>query len=409
MQTLWDYRYAQRTQRMKSSAIRELLKFAERPDVISFAGGMPAPEVFPIEQFKEACIKVLDENGPASLQYGSTDGYLPLREMIARHTGRYGINITAENVLITSGSQQALDLIGMIFINPGDRILVESPTYVGAIQAWRAYGAEFIPVPFDEHGMRTDELEARLRAGPKFIYVLPNFQNPTGVTLSYERRLKLIELAERYGVPIIEDDPYGQLRYEGEHLPAISVLDSQTRSQNDSYAGNVIYLSTFSKTLAPGIRLAWVIAPPEIITKLMLAKQGADLHTSTFNQMVAHEVAKGGFLNEHVKHIRKVYKERRDVMIETLAEHMPPGIIWTKPEGGLFLWATAPKCVDCQDLFEDAVKEKVAFVPGFSFYAEGGGYNSMRLNFSNADPEHINEGIARLARVMKVHIKQNGG
>jgi 2-aminoadipate transaminase len=394
---------------MKSSAIRELLKFAERPDVISFAGGMPAPEVFPIEQFKEACIKVLDENGPASLQYGSTDGHLPLREMIARHTGRYGINVTADNILITSGSQQALDLIGMIFINPGDRILVESPTYVGAIQAWRAYGAEFIPVPFDEHGMRTDELEARLRAGPKFIYVLPNFQNPTGVTLSYERRLKLIELADRYGVPIIEDDPYGQLRYEGEHLPAISVLDSQTRTQNESYFGNVIYLSTFSKTLAPGIRLAWVIAPPEVITKLMLAKQGADLHTSTFNQMVAHEVAKGGFLNEHVKHIRKVYKERRDVMIETLAEHMPPGVIWTKPEGGLFLWATAPKCVDCQDLFEDAVKEKVAFVPGFSFYAEGGGYNSMRLNFSNADPEHINEGIARLARVMKVHIKQNGG
>ena len=409
MQTLWEYRYAQRTQRMKSSAIRELLKFAERPDVISFAGGMPAPEVFPIEQFKEACIKVLDENGPASLQYGSTDGDLPLREMIARHTGRYGINVTADNILITSGSQQALDLIGKIFINPGDRILVESPTYVGAIQAWRAYGAEFIPVPFDEHGMRTDELEARLRAGPKFIYVLPNFQNPTGVTLSYERRLKLIELADRYGVPIVEDDPYGQLRYEGEHLPAISVLDSQTRTQNDSYVGNVIYLSTFSKTLAPGIRLAWVIAPPEIITKLMLAKQGADLHTSTFNQMVAHEVAKGGFLNEHVKHIRKVYKERRDVMIETLAEHMPPGVIWTKPEGGLFLWATAPKCVDCQDLFEDAVKEKVAFVPGFSFYAEGGGYNSMRLNFSNADPEHINEGIARLARVMKTHIKQNGG
>lgn len=409
MQTLWDYRYAQRTQRMKSSAIRELLKFAERPDVISFAGGMPAPEVFPIKQFKEACIKVLDENGPAALQYGSTDGFLPLREMIARHTGRYGINVNADNILITSGSQQALDLLGMLFINPGDRILVESPTYVGAIQAWRAYGAEFIPVPFDEHGLRTDELEARLRAGPKFIYVLPNFQNPTGITLSYERRLKLIELADRYGVPIIEDDPYGQLRYEGEHLPAISVLDSQTRSQDESYAGNVIYLSTFSKTLAPGIRLAWVIAAPEIISKLILAKQGADLHTSTFNQMVAFEVANGGFLNEHVKHIRRVYKERRDVMIETLTEHMPSDVVWTKPEGGLFLWATAPKTVDCQDLFEDAVKEKVAFVPGFSFYAEGGGYNSMRLNFSNADPEHINEGIARLARVMKTHINQNSG
>jgi len=409
MQTLWDHRYAQRTQRMQSSAIRELLKFAEKPDVISFAGGMPAPEVFPIEQFKQACVKVLDENGPACLQYGSTDGYLPLREMIARHTGRYGINVTSDNILITSGSQQALDLIGKIFINPGDRILVESPTYVGAIQAWRAYGAEFIPVPFDGDGMRTDDLEARLRAGPKFIYVLPNFQNPTGVTLSYERRLKLIELADRYGVPIIEDDPYGQLRYEGENLPAIEVLDSQTRLQSDCYSGNVIYLSTFSKTLAPGIRLAWVIAPPEIINKLMLAKQGADLHTSTFNQIVAHEVAKGGFLNEHVKLIRQVYKERLDVMIETLSEHMPASIKWTKPQGGLFLWVTAPDFINCQDLFDDAVKEKVAFVPGITFYAEGGGHNSMRLNFSNATPEKINEGIARLSRVMKAHIKQNGG
>ena len=274
MQTLWDHRYAQRTFQMKSSAIRELLKFAEMPDVISFAGGMPAPEVFPIKEFKDACVKVLSENGAACLQYGSTDGYMPLREMIARHSARYGITVNVDNILPTSGSQQALDLLGRIFINPGDRILVESPTYVGALQAWRTYGAEFIPVPFDEDGMITDELEARLRAGPKFIYVLPNFQNPTGVTLSYERRLKLIELADRYGVPIIEDDPYGQLRYEGENLPALEVLDSQTRSQGSSYSGNVIYLSTFSKTLSPGIRLAWVVAPPEIINKLSLGQAG---------------------------------------------------------------------------------------------------------------------------------------
>lgn len=409
MQTLWENRYAQRTQRMQSSAIRELLKFAEKPDVISFAGGMPAPEVFPIDQFKKACIKVLDENSTACLQYGSTDGYLPLREMIARHTARYGINITADNILITSGSQQALDLLGKIFLNPGDRVLVESPTYVGAIQAWRSYEAEFIPVPFDEDGLRTDDLEANLRAGPKFIYALPNFQNPTGVTLTYERRLKLIELADRYGVPIIEDDPYGQLRYEGENLPALEVLDSQTRLQSTCYSGNVIYLSTFSKTLAPGIRLAWVVAPPEIINKLILAKQGADLHTSTFNQIVAYEVAKGGFLYEHVKFIRKVYKERLDVMVDSLTEHMPSGVKWTRPQGGLFLWVTAPQCIDCQDLFEEAVKQKVAFVPGTTFYAEGGGNNSMRLNFSNATPDKINEGIARLSRVMKAHIKKNGG
>jgi len=408
MQTFWDYRFAQRTQRMKSSAIRELLKFAENSDVISFAGGMPAPEVFPIKEFQEACLRVLSNNGPASLQYGSTDDYVPLREMIARHPVRYGINVTIDNILITSGSQQALDLLGKIFINRGDRILVESPTYVGAIQAWNAYGAEFVPIPMDENGMITDFLEDRLRAGVKFIYVLPNFQNPTGSTLSYERRLKLIEMADKYGVPIIEDDPYGQLRFEGENLPVIEVLDSQTRLQKDCYSGNVIYLSTFSKTLAPGIRLAWVVAPPEVINKLILAKQGADLHTSTFNQIVAYEVAHGGFLYEHVKIIRKVYKERRDVMIDTLQEHMPENVSWTHPQGGLFLWITLPDCLDAQDLFDDAVKEKVAFVPGSSFFAEGGGHNTMRLNFSNAVPEKINEGIARLSKVVKNHLVKNG-
>ena len=407
MQTLWDYRFAQRTQRMESSAIRELLKFTENSEVISFAGGMPAPEVFPIEEFKEACLTVLDQNGPASLQYGSTDGYVPLREMIARYSARYGINVTIDNILITSGSQQALDLLGKILINPGDRVLVESPTYVGALQAWRAYGAEFVPVPTDEDGMMTSKLEACLRAGPKFIYALPNFQNPTGSTLAYDRRLKLIELAENYGVPIVEDDPYGQLRFEGENLPAIEVLDSQTRSQEDCYSGNVIYLSTFSKTLAPGIRLAWVIAPPPVITQLIHAKQGTDLHTSTFNQMVAYEVAKNGFLYEHAKLIRKVYKERRDVMLETLSEYMPEGVSWTHPKGGLFLWVTLPDCLNCQDLFKDAVAEKVAFVPGDSFFAEGGGFNTMRLNFSNACPEKINEGIFRLSNVLKKHLVAN--
>jgi len=392
---------------MESSAIRELLKFTENSEVISFAGGMPAPEVFPIEKFKEACLTVLDQNGPASLQYGSTDGYAPLREMIARYSARYGINVTIDNILITSGSQQALDLLGKILINPGDSVLVESPTYVGALQAWRAYGAEFVPVPTDEDGMMTSKLEACLRAGPKFIYALPNFQNPTGSTLAYDRRLKLIELAENYGVPIVEDDPYGQLRFEGENLPAIEVLDSQTRAQEDCYSGNVIYLSTFSKTLAPGIRLAWVIAPPPVITQLIHAKQGTDLHTSTFNQMVAYEVAKDGFLYEHAKLIRKTYKERRDVMLETLSEYMPEGVSWTHPKGGLFLWVTLPDCLNCQDLFKDAVAEKVAFVPGDSFFAEGGGFNTMRLNFSNACPEKINEGIFRLSNVLKKHLVAN--
>jgi len=406
MQTLWDYRFAHRTQRMAGSAIRELLKFTEEPDVISFAGGLPAPEVFPIDEFKKACIRVLDDYGPQALQYGTTDGYVPLREMIARHSCRYGMEVTIDNILITSGSQQALDLLGKIFINRGDCVLVESPTYLGALQAWNAYGAEFIPVPFDDDGMITNELEDRLRTGPKFIYVLPNFQNPTGVTLSFERRLHLIELAERYGVPIIEDDPYGQLRFEGENLPALNVLDSQTRTQNGCYSGNVIYLSTFSKTLAPGIRLAWVIAPPEVIHKLVLAKQGADLHTATFNQMVAHEVGRGGFLDRHVKHIREVYHERRDVMLDTLQEHMPEEVRWTHPMGGLFLWATLPPKVNTSDLLKEAVKMRVAFVPGQPFFPRGGGENTMRLNFSNATPEKINEGIARLGSVVKNFLMQ---
>ncbi|RJQ43848.1 MAG: PLP-dependent aminotransferase family protein [Anaerolineaceae bacterium] len=407
MATSWDNRFAQRTQRMKGSAIRELLKFTEEPDVISFAGGMPAPEAFPIKEFTDACMQVLEKQSSQALQYGSTDGYYPLRDMIAQQSKRYGIEVTPENILITSGSQQALDLLGKIFINPGDHIVVENPTYVGAMQAWNAYGAEYIPVPFDEEGMITSELEKSLRSSPKFIYVLPNFQNPTGVTLSFERRLQLIELSEKYGVPIIEDDPYGQLRFEGENLPAIEVLDSQTRAQDGCYSGNVIYTSTFSKTLSPGIRLAWVIAPPEVIQKMIMAKQGTDLHTATFNQMVAYEVGKDGYINEHVKFIRKIYRERRDVMLDTLEEHMPEGVKWTHPQGGLFLWLTLPECVDSRELLAEALKLKVAFVPGDSFFPNGGHPNTMRLNFSYPTSEKINEGISRLAKAIKQFIVKN--
>jgi 2-aminoadipate transaminase len=401
MQTQWDHRYAQRTQRMKSSAIRELLKMTEQADLISFAGGLPAPDVFPVHEFKEACNNVLDHSSTLALQYGATEGVGPLREMITRHTQRYSIQVSPENVMITSGSQQALDLIGRIFINRGDRILVESPTYLGALQAWNAYGAEYIAIPSDENGMITDELEKSLRCGPKFIYVLPNFQNPTGATMSLDRRKKLVELADRYGVPIIEDDPYGQLRFEGEHLPAVEVLDSRIRAANGWYSGTVIYLSTFSKLLAPGLRLAWVIAPPEVISKLVQAKQGADLHTSTFNQMLAYEVAHKGFLDKHVVTIRQVYLERRNVMLDALTEHMPDGVRWTHPQGGLFLWATLPEDIDTTDLLAEAIKEKVAFVPGGSFHPCGGGTNTMRLNFSYSKPDQINEGIARLGRVIK--------
>lgn len=402
MQTPWEYRYAFRTQQMSSSVIRELLKLTEQPDIISFAGGLPAPEVFPVEQFREACNYVMDHFGPQSLQYSTTEGYRPLREMIARHISRFSSEVGADNILITSGSQQALDFVGRLFVNRGDYIVVESPTYLGALQAWNAYGAQYIPVKTDEHGMIVDELEAALRVGPKFIYVLPNFQNPSGSTLSLERRQQLVRIADKYGVPIIEDDPYGQLRYEGEHIPSIVALDSEYRGSNGGhYSGNVIYLSTFSKLLAPGLRLGWVIAPVEVIQKLVMSKQAADLHTSSINQYVAHEVAKGGFLDEHVKVIRATYKERRDVMIEMMEEMFPAGVSWRKPKGGMFLWSVLPEGMDSAEVLKRAIEKKVAFVPGEAFHPTGGGKNTLRLNFSYSSPETIREGITRLGITLK--------
>jgi 2-aminoadipate transaminase len=406
MQTPWEYRYAHRTQKMGSSVIRELLKFTEQPDIISFAGGLPAPEVFPVKEFQEACNTVLQDHGAQALQYSTTEGYLPLREMIARHNARYSVHVTAENIMITSGSQQALDFIGRLFINRGDYVVVESPTYLGALQAWNAYGAQYISVPSDENGMIMDHLEEALRIGPKFIYILPNFQNPSGSTLSLERRKRLILLADQYGVPIVEDDPYGQLRYDGDHIPSVVTLDSRYRNDNDGeYTGNVIYLSTFSKLLSPGLRLAWVIAPPQVIRKLVMTKQAADLHTSSFNQHVAYEVAKGGFLDEHVKVIRATYKERRDVMIEMMEEMFPDCVTWTKPLGGMFLWGVMPEHIDAAEVLKVAIERKVAFVPGAAFHPNGGGKNTMRLNFSFSKPEDIREGITRLGVTLKEALK----
>ena len=387
---------------MRSSAVRELLKLTEQPDVISFAGGLPAPETFPVERFTQAVQAVMASHGARALQYGTTEGYTPLREMIARHSTRYGINVEPENVLLTSGSQQALDLIGKVFVNPGDHILVERPTYLGALQAWNAYQAEYIAADIDDDGYVTASLEAKIRSGPKFIYALPNFQNPSGITMSLERRKDLIALADHYGVPILEDDPYGQLRYEGDHVPPIVHLDSEFRSTDGvRYSGNVIYLSTFSKILAPGIRLGWIIAPSEVIQKLVQAKQGTDLHTSTLNQIAAHEVAAGGFLNEHVKVIRSIYRERRDTMLAALERDFPAGISWTRPQGGLFLWLTFPPEMDAAEMLQAAIARRVAFVPGESFFTDGSGRNTARLNFSNATPERIREGVGRLAECLR--------
>ncbi len=411
MSIAWTARYALRTKGIKSSAIRELLKLTQNPEVISFAGGLPASDLFPIERFEEACGKVLEQRAALALQYGETEGYTPLREMIARHFSRYGIKAQTENILITTGSQQALDLIGKLLINAGDQVLVEAPTYLGALQAFSLYGAEYVSVPSDENGLRSDLLDASLRSGPKFMYVLPNFQNPSGTTLSGERRRALVRLANKYGIPIVEDDPYGQLRYEGEHLPPLIVLDRENVPRDSGYTlGNVIYLSTFSKTLAPGLRLGWVVAPPEVIAKLVQLKQGSDLHTSTFAQIVAYEVARGNFLDEHVKRLRVVYRERRDVMLEALGQYFPSEVVWTRPKGGLFLWVTLPNGMDANEFFQEALKRKVAFVPGDSFFApedqKQEGSRHLRMNFSYAQPEEIREGIRRLSVAAKTQLKR---
>ncbi|MBP8974055.1 MAG: PLP-dependent aminotransferase family protein [Anaerolineae bacterium] len=402
METLWESRFALRTQRMTSSLIRELLKLTQRPEVISFAGGLPAAEYFPVDRFQEACQRVLATQAHFALQYGPTEGYSPLREMIAERLSRYNIRVNVDNVLITSGSQQALSLVGALLINPGDHVLVEQPTYLGALQAFSTYQAEYVGVPTDGEGLCVEQLPAALRHGPKFMYILPNFQNPAGVTLSTERRSTLIRLAQQHGVPIVEDDPYGQLRFEGQHLPPLVVVDAELAGNNgDCYTGNVIYLSTFSKTLAPGLRIAWVVASPSVIQKLVQLKQGADLHTSTFTQMIIYEVAKDGFIDEHVRTLRQVYRQRRDVMLAALDRYMPPEVRWTHPDGGLFLWVHLPPEISIRELFEEALRRDVAFVPGDAFFTIPNPPPTARLNFSCMPEEAIEEGIRRLSEAIK--------
>jgi 2-aminoadipate transaminase len=398
--TAWADRFSQRASGATSSAIRELLKLTERPDVISFAGGLPAAEAFPLAEVEAACHHVLSEHGRTALQYGATEGYLPLRELLVRHMSRYGVQATPDNVLITCGAQQGLDLVGRLLINPGDHVVTEEPTYLGALQAFTSNQAQYLPVPIDGEGMGLAGLEDALRRGPKFVYVLPNFQNPAGVTLSLERRHRIVELASHYGAPIVEDDPYGQLRYEGEHLPPLVRLASEGRGGRPFRAG-VLYLGTLSKILGPGLRIGWVVAPEDVIRKLVQLKQGCDLQTSTFGQMVAYETARDGFLDRHVRRLRVIYGERREAMLGAMASHFPEGVRWTRPQGGLFLWVTLPRGLDSSNLLGRALMKKVAFVPGSPFFPGGNGADTMRLNFSYCAPDRIEEGIARLGAVIR--------
>ncbi len=400
----WPERFAVRALGVKSSMIRELLKLTERPEIISFAGGLPAPEAFPLEEIRVACDRVLEAHGAMALQYGPTEGYRPLRELLVRHMSRYGIRATPEMVLITSGAQAGLDLVGKLLIDPGDPVVVEAPTYLGALQAFQVYQPEFLSVPLDDGGMQMDGLEKALGRRPKFVYVLPNFHNPAGTTLALARRLRLVEMASRCGVPLVEDDPYGQLRYEGLHLPPLFQIDAEHRRSAKGQAafdGGVIYLGTLSKVLAPGLRLGWIVAPEAVIAKLVQFKQGADLQTATFNQMLAYEVARGGFLDRHIREIRRIYDERRRAMLAALARHFPDDVRWTRPSGGLFLWVTLPPGIDSAELLERALEERVAFIPGAPFYAGGGGAGSLRLNFSYCTPQKIEEGVARLGRLLR--------
>lgn len=388
-------KFASRIGLLKASEIWEILKITEREEVISFAGGLPAPELFPVEEMKQICVRVLEESGRKALQYSTTEGYEPLRRQIASRMNRIiQTKVTPENVLITSGSQQALDLVGKLFIDSGDVILCESPTYLAAISAFKAYQPQFVEVPTDADGIILEELERILQTTPqvKFIYVIPDFQNPTGKTWSVERRQAFMRLVQQYELPVIEDNPYGELRFEGQIPPALQALDE---------TGLVVHLGTFSKTFCPGMRIGWIAADSSVINKCVLIKQGADLCTSLKTQMELSCYIEQYDFDVNIAKIIGIYRHRRDVMLETLAETMPAGVTYTHPQGGLFLWIELPKQLSAMELLRDCLRHNVAFVPGDSFFPNGGVTNTLRLNYSNMPEDRIREGIRRIASVIR--------
>lgn len=394
----WNKKFAGRTQHMKRSAIREILKLTQRPDIISFAGGLPAPELFPVERMKQAADVVLSERGPSALQYSTTEGMPELREAIARRMSTDKVTLTPEHVVIVSGAQQSIDLIGRVMLDGGDSIVVENPTYIGMLSAWRPYNLHYETIETDADGLLIDQLEAAFRKDPKLAYLIPNFQNPQGVTLSGERRVELVNLMNKYGVVVVEDNPYGELRYDGDPLPCLYELDAQANGLDNSH---VVYAGTFSKLLAPGLRVGWVAGPPPIIERVVQAKQSADLHVSTLTQLITCEMVCGDFLDGHVATLRKMYKERRDVMLAAMDEHFPREARWSRPDGGMFLMVYLPEYIDAGELLVEAIEHKVAFVPGVDFHLGGVGRNSFRLNFSNAQPDQIQEGIKRLGVLLQ--------
>lgn len=389
-------KYAGRTKTMKASEIRELLKYAERPGFISFGGGMPSPHSFPLKIIDKIADNILRKHGAEALQYSQTEGVTGLREALAKRAREKGIKCKLENIIVTAGSQQALDLAAKIFLDIGNYVVVELPTYMGALTAFNAYQPRYISVSMDDEGMLTNELEEKLKGINKedvdFVYTVPTFQNPSGVTLSMERRKHLLEIAEEHDLLIIEDDAYSDLRYSGKSIKSMKSIDKNNR---------VIYTHTLSKTLAPGFRLGYVIADVNTIKEMTLAKQGVDICTNTFAQHIAAEYIKSGLIEKQLVKIKKMYKEKRDIMLRALEKYFPEGCIWACPEGGMFIWVTLPSCIDTNEMIDDAIKEKVLFVNGAAFRVDGKGHNNMRLNFTNTDNDNIEIGIKRLAKIIR--------
>jgi 2-aminoadipate transaminase len=394
--------FSERALGFRPSEIRELLKLVDSPEIISLAGGMPDDRFFPIDRVIEATTFALREYGKKALQYGSTEGIKKLRVLLMDRMENEGVKgIDLDNVIISTASQQGLSLVAQVFVNPGDTVIVEEPSYLGAIQAFGSMQAKFCTVPLDNDGMQMDMLEERLKElqkakiRPKFVYTVPNFHNPAGVTMTLERRKKLIELAHQYDLLIIEDDPYGEIRFEGEPIPSLLALDGKDR---------VVGLRTFSKISFPGLRLGWIVAREDILSKIIVGKQAADLCSPAMTQYIAYEFVSRGWLDDYVDVVRREYPRKKTAMIAALEQYFPAGSSWTDPQGGLFVWAKVPDSIDTAAMFRDAINAKVAYVVGIAFYPHRNDNCHMRLNFSAVDPEHITEGIHRLGDLLKSKI-----
>lgn len=387
-----DNIFSDRMGNIKKSFIREILKVAVNPNVISFAGGLPNAALFPVDGIKKAAYDVLDEDGASVLQYSTTEGFLPLREYIAERYNKKGINTNSDEILITNGSQQGLDLIGKVFINDGDKLLIEEPGYLGAIQAFSVFQPEFVTIPLLDDGADINALSCVLNGNDiKLFYTVPNFQNPSGISYSISRRNETAALLSKYNTVLVEDDPYGDLRFSGEAFPYISSF----------YSGNTILLGSFSKIIAPGLRMGWIRAGNEIMDKLITVKQGADLHSNSLSQRVIHRFLQENDIDTHIEKIKTAYGHQRDVMLHEIDDKFPNGIKCTRPEGGMFLWITLPDNIKSLEFFECCAAENVVFVPGEPFYTDGRTSNTIRMNFSNSDPETIKKGITKMATVLK--------